>query len=116
MLVFTPPALDRHAVPALTVFESTIVPVAKVLPGFVVSAENDANVPEPDAIDTRPITVKSIRYCLTRFLDMVAPSWGSVVIVVSLAPQVARETSSVLRASVYGTGDLSVLRTRRTLT
>src|ERR1051326_1785756 len=82
MFVSTPPPLplDRHALPALTVFESTIVPVANVLPAFVVSAENVANVPEPDAIDTRPITVRSIKYCLTRFLDMVAPSWGNGVI------------------------------------
>ena len=65
-----PPPVERHAAPALTVFESTIVPVAKVLPAFVVSAENEAKVPEPDAIDTRPITVRSIRYCLMRFLDI----------------------------------------------
>ena len=81
MFVFVlPPAVERQAEPALTVFESTIVPVANVLPGFVVSAENDANVLEPDAIDTRPITVKSIRYCLILFLDMVAPSRGCVVV------------------------------------
>src|SRR4051812_43049303 len=39
-----PLAVDRHAVPALTLLDSTRVPVANLLVGLVVSAVNDATV------------------------------------------------------------------------
>src|SRR5438874_514643 len=39
-----PPAVDRQAVPLLTLLDSTRVPVANLLVGLVVSAVNDATV------------------------------------------------------------------------
>ena len=46
------------------------VPAENVFPVFVVCALKLANVPDPEAIETSPITDRIVRYCFTRFLDI----------------------------------------------
>jgi len=58
------------------VLSSSRVPVANVLPAFVVSALNDANVPvPPSAAATSPTAASSTRYRLVFVLDMIFRSF-----------------------------------------
>src|SRR5581483_5887342 len=77
---------DVQVVPPFGVSCRYSVPAANVLFGFVVWALKLANVLDPAATETSPITQRSIRYCFARFLDIFAPSWGSCFLCTA-APQ-----------------------------